>query len=313
MQARLTQAAQVEVKRAEGLEGLLDRFINYLDVSQSSVKTYHAGVKNFLNFLAEKEVTQPTRDTVIAYKKEVTARHSASTASLYLSSVRRFFSWLEAEGLYPDVATGVKSPTVDTGHKRDCFTASQVKGIISDIDRETLKGKRDYALFCLLSATGLRTVEVMRANVGDIKTFCGEMVLYVQGKGKTSKSDFVKLSEPVVEALKEYLTARADIFTAESPLFISVSHRNFGGRMTTRSISRIAKSAMKHAGYNSKRLTAHSLRHTAITLALLAGMDIRQVSAFARHSSINVTLIYAHDVDRIKSRVENAISNAIFN
>lgn len=311
MQGRLTQATQVEVKRAESLEGLLDRFISYLDVSQSSIKTYHAGVKNFLNFLADKEVTQPTRDTIVAYKKEVTARYSASTANLYMASVRKFFSWLSVEGLYTDITAGVKGVKVDTGHKRDCFTASQVKGIITGINRESLKGKRDYALFCLLSATGLRTVEVMRANIEDVRNICGETVLYIQGKGKTSKSDFVKLSQPVCAALQEYLTARGKTAITE-PLFISVSHRNFGERITTRSISRIAKQAMKCAEYNSKRLTCHSLRHTAVTLALLAGMDIRQVSQFARHSSITVTLIYAHDVERIKSKVENAISNAIF-
>ena len=82
--------------------------------------------------------------------------------------------------------------------------------------------------------------------------------------------------------------------------------------MTTRSISRICKAAMLHAGYNSKRLTAHSLRHSAITLALMAGLPIQEVSQFARHSNISVTMIYSHDIERLKSKCEIAISNAIF-
>ena len=82
--------------------------------------------------------------------------------------------------------------------------------------------------------------------------------------------------------------------------------------MITRSISRICKTAMRDASYNSKRLTTHSLRHSAVTIALLAGLSIQEVSQFARHSSINVTLIYAHDIERLKLKYENAISNAIF-
>ena len=98
----------------------------------------------------------------------------------------------------------------------------------------------------------------------------------------------------------------------DSPLFASLSRRNFGGRMSTRSISRICKNAMIKAGFNSRRLTAHSLRHTSITLALLAGMSLQDVSQFARHSNISVTMIYSHDIDRLKSRCEMAISEAIF-
>ena len=69
---------------------------------------------------------------------------------------------------------------------------------------------------------------------------------------------------------------------------------------------------MKAAGYISSRLTAHSLRHTAITLALLAGQSIQDVQAFARHSSINTTTIYAHNVNRLDSRCESLIERAIF-
>ena len=136
-------------------------------------------------------------------------------------------------------------------------------------------------------------------------------MLYIMGKGKTSKSQFVKLSGHVLQAIRAYLEMRGAVADDE-PLFASLSHRNFGGRMTTKSISRICKSAMINAGFNSRRLTAHSLRHTSITLALLAGMSLQDVSQFARHSNISVTMIYSHDIDRLKSRCEMAISEAIF-
>ena len=72
------------------------------------------------------------------------------------------------------------------------------------------------------------------------------------------------------------------------------------------------KNALKNAGYDSTRLTAHSLRHTAITLALLAGREITEVQQFARHASLNTTMIYNHALDQAKNGCSDAITNAIF-
>lgn len=290
---------------------LLNRFVQYVDVSPATMRSYVSGVRVFLQYLSENDIHAPTRETVLLFKKHLTANKSNGTIATYLSALRRFFSWCASEGLYTNITDGVKSPRVDTGHKKDAFTAGQLKSIISGIERDTLKGKRDYALFCLVSATGLRTVEVVRANVSDIRNTGGVDCLFVQGKGRTSKTEFVKLSGHVMKAIQAYLTARGTVADDE-PLFASISHRNNGGRMTTRSISRICKKAMISAGYVSKRWTAHSLRHSAITLALIAGISIQEVTQFARHSSIAITQIYSHDVERLKSRCESAISEAIF-
>ena len=82
--------------------------------------------------------------------------------------------------------------------------------------------------------------------------------------------------------------------------------------MTTRSISRLAKTTMQAAGYDSERLTAHSLRHTAVTLSILAGKDITEVKQFARHANIQTTLIYNHALEKEKNTCAAAVSAAIF-
>ena len=293
------------------ISGLLDRFIQYVDVSQVTTRSYISGIRAFLNYLSDNSINTPTRDNVIEYKKYLSKNKNTGTIATYLSALRRFFAWTEAEGLFPNITSGIKSPRVDLGHKKDAFSAQQLKTIISGINRDNLKGARDYAIFCLISATGLRTVEVMRADIGDIRNISGKDCLFVMGKGRSSKSEFVQLSGHVMKAIQAYLNMRGEV-SQEAPLFASVSHRNTGGRLTTRSISGICKSAMKAAGFNSHRLTAHSLRHTAITLALIAGISIQEVSQFARHSNISVTMIYSHDVERLKSKCENTISNMIF-
>ncbi len=290
---------------------LLNRFVQYVDVSPATLRSYISGVKVFLQYLSDNSINTPNRDTVLLFKKYLSENKSTGTIATYLSALRRFFSWTESEGFFPNITSGVKSPRVDGGHKKDCFTANQLKTIIGGINRDNLKGARDYALFCLISATGLRTVEAMRADISDIRNIGGEDCLFVMGKGRTSKSEFVKLSGHVMKAIQAYLRMRGEVSENE-PLFASVSRRNFGDRMTTRSISRICKGAMIQAGYVSKRWTAHSLRHSAVTLALMAGISIQEVSQFARHSNISVTMIYAHDVERLKSKCESTISNLLF-
>ena len=67
--------------------------------------------------------------------------------------------------MYSDITSGVKRPRVDAGHKKDALSTMQLKQIISGIERKTLKSKRDYTIFCLTAAIGLRTCEVIRADI----------------------------------------------------------------------------------------------------------------------------------------------------
>ncbi len=178
------------------------------------------------------------------------------------------------------------------------------------MNTDTLKGKRDFALIALCMTTGIRTIEVRRADVGDLSTMAGFTVLYVQGKGHDEKADFVKIAEPVEDALRLYLKERKA--KDKEPLFASTSNNNRGKRITTRSISRIIKDSLVNAGYNSDRLTAHSMRHTAATMNLLNGGTLEETRQLLRHTSINTTMIYAHNLERMANESENRIAGAIF-
>ena len=189
--------------------------------------------------------------------------------------------------------------------------AKQLRLVLSTIERDSLKGKRNYAIMTLMCVGGLRTIEVIRANVEDMRRLGDFTVLYIQGKGRKDRTEFVKLPGPVFDAINDYLKERCNV-NEKDPLFISTSNRNANSRLTTRTISGIAKQAMRKAGFDSPRLSAHSLRHSAVTLSLLAGADLADVQSFARHSSITTTQIYSHAVDRINSSCENMICDAIF-
>ena len=303
---------KLSLYKSEITTEIINSYVEYLDVSEATIRTYLTGIRRLLKYLSERDIKVPNQKDIQDYKREILRDGlKSSTVALYLTSIRRFFSWTAQRGLYANIAEGIKSPKQDKGHKKDYFSAESIKAIMKGIDRSTLEGKRNYAMIALMTCGGLRTVEVIRANVEDMRTLGDVTVLYVQGKGRTDKKEFIKITSKVADALREYFHARGHVSENE-PLFTSMSRRNSGKRLTTRSISGICKSAMRKAGYDSARLTAHSLRHTAVTLALTAGQTLAEVQMFARHSSITTTQIYAHNLERINSMCEASISEAIF-
>ena len=293
-------------------EELYLRFVNYIDAKPKTVQTYTRALKQLFSYFNANGITQPQRDDIISYRESLKdTGHKPTTISNYITATRLFFEWLEQESIYPNVAAHVKGATLNRDHKKDYLTSRQVKTILSDIDRSTPQGVRDYAILALMVNGGLRTVEVARANISDLRTLGDDTVLYIQGKGRDEKAEYIKVSAPVEAAIREYLKLRGET-SPEEPLFTSMSNNSKGGRMTTRSISRIAKDSMVEAGYNSDRLTAHSLRHTAVTLSLLAGRPLEEVQQFARHANIATTMIYNHALDRAKNACGEAIAKAIF-
>lgn len=291
---------------------LLTDFFLFLDVSEKTMATYRRALKQLFIFFHKNNISTPTYDSILLFKKELESRKCKSaTIALYLAAARRFFSWCEQKNIFPNIAVGVKAPRQERGHKRDFLGAKQLKLVLNTIERDSLKGKRNYAIMTLMCVGGLRTIEVIRANVEDMRRLGDFTVLYIQGKGRKDRTEFVKLPEPVFDAINDYLKERCNV-NEKDPLFISTSNRNTNSRLTTRTISGIAKQAMRKAGFDSPRLSAHSLRHSAVTLSLLAGADLADVQSFARHSSITTTQIYSHAVDRINSSCENMICDAIF-
>lgn len=293
------------------LEELLDNFIRAQDVKASSRESYRKGLKKFLEWLRARGITQPTQQTILDYKESLKESGLTSfSISAYIVTVRKFFNWLEATQGLPNIAKGIKGAKRARGFRKDPLTLDQVKELLDSIDRAELPGLRDYALINLFVRTGLRTIEAIRANVGDIRQEGGEALLWIQGKGRDDKDEFVLLTGETLKPIYEYLQARGDT-KPEAPLFSSMSHRNGGARLTTRTLRRIIRGRLQAIGIGSDRLTAHSLRHTAITLSLKAGATIQEAQALARHANINTTLIYAHNIDRIKQAPERKIDALI--
>ena len=136
---------------------------------------------------------------------------------------------------------------------------------MKSIDKTDLIGKRDFALIYLMLKCGLREIEVVRANIEDMRSRGNETVLYIQGKAWQTKNDFVIVLPEVNKAINEYLRHRKPK-SQQEPLFTAIGNRS-KGRLSTRAIRERVNCYLSKAGIKRKSITTHSLRHTCTSSA----------------------------------------------
>lgn len=295
------------------LEKWLPYFLAELDAAQSTKKTYARIIRIFYRYLNEHNITLPQKMDLITYKEYLKdTGKSANTIQNYIIGIKQIFKWAVDRGLYhEDITRGVKGVKLPKEHQRDALTRDQVRSVAKTFDRTTLKGKRDYAMYVLMVTTGARTIELVRANIGDIGSYYGESALFVQGKGMLDKSRPLKIAFTTEQALKDYLTARGH--TDDSlPLFASNSNQNKGGRLSTRSIRGVVQDALEKSIIKTKRTSAHSLRHTFATENLLAGGTLQETQNVLGHASISTTMKYTHNHQRRSNNSESRVADALF-
>lgn len=273
---------------------------------------------------AEHEAIKLDPDSITGWKYRTDAHGNPlkinckpNTIAQYLRSVCQFFRWTAANGYYPDIAANIHAPKLrHDRHSKEALTAPEVLAIEKSIaqraqertqaaqnaqkdtagrmQRSTEQGKRLYAMYLLAVNAGLRTVEISRANIKDLETKGGQTWLYIWGKGRTEADQKKPIAPEVAAAVKEYLKSRTDKPTGNSPLFVSTGNRSRGKRIAATTISTMLKRAMQEAGFDSERITAHSLRHTAGTNVQEITGNLYATQLYMRHSNPATTEIYLH-------------------
>jgi len=295
---------------------LIHTFLNSLDVKLSSKALYKRTIAQYFNWLKKQKLTLDivTVAEVINYKQELlSSGMSPLSVGSYITVVRKFYQWAEANKLYPNIAKDVKTPKRKQQFKKQSLTDIQAKSLLDYYKELEGEVKRDYAIVSLLLRTGLRTIELIRANVEDITFKEGKRVLLIQGKGRDEKDNFVILTDKAFKPIEEYIQTRG-AHKVKEPLFISASNNNIGGRLTTRAISRIVKEGLKEIGLNDRSLTAHSLRHTTAVSLIRRGVSLEHIQGVLRHSNPATTQIYLSSVaeeQRLKQNTE-AILDEVF-
>lgn len=294
----------VKVGNTDDWRGVIATFVAAQDVKESSRNLYTRTLTQYFKWIQEqgKAINLLTRQDILEYKDSLhSAGLSALTIGSYIVAVRKFYEWAEAEKLYPNIAKGIKTPKRVQAFKKQHLTDNKSAELLQHFQSLSL---RDYAIVNLILRTGLRTIEVVRADVGDI-TFKGDRrILKIWGKGHTEKDDFVVLSDKAYEPIRAYLETRKGAKAGE-PLFTSMSRQNSGERLTTRTISHLCKEGLQAIGLDGKEFTAHSLRHTTAVAILKHGGSITDVQEVLRHTSPVTSQIYTESVKE-EMRLQNA-------
>lgn len=208
----------------------------------------------------------------------------ASTRAGRINAVSSFYRFVQRNvggGYLPNPAEHAPRPEVSRRSRTRRLTAEE----LTALRRVALaRGPQVYALVQLLVGAGLRISEALESDSQHLKREGAEWYLYVQRKGSEDRVA-VQVPVPAVRALHRYLKGR------RGPLFVD---RN-GGRLSRRAAANKIQYAALAAGIRDRNVTPHSLRHTATTLALDAGVSIRDVQVQMGHSSTETTARYDRD------------------
>lgn len=310
------EATPATLKTRPNFTEAIDAFLASLDLSENTIAAYRRGLNNFFKWMADNGKDTPTRSDIRAYKDHLTETYKASTAGLYLSAVRCFFQGAADEAGRPElnIAARIRSPRKPKGHAKLPMTADQARAVIDNIDGDSIADKRDHAIACVALYGCLRCIEITRLDVEDVRPNPeGGASLDIMGKGHTEKDAIVNIAPEAMEAVDTYLKAReeAEGRRPSGALFVSTSNRSIGKRLSRRTVSKILKTAMQAVGIDDPRITAHSYRHTGITLIIQGGGSHDEAQKHARHVKADTTDIYIHEDEARRNTATMTIADML--
>lgn len=232
--------------------------------------------------------------------------YKASTIKRKLAAIRGFFDWLIALGVlqqnpaHRQLVRKVRQ--VDRKNRRILFlSAEEARRLVEATAASGAAHLRDRALILTLLHCVLRRSEAAAMDVEHLRPLGRYWVLDIP-HAKGGADQYVKVPDHVVEEI-ERMKRHYGITTG--PLWRSLSPNNRDGRLSPHSIYTIVRTAAGRAGL--PRIGAHTLRHTGCTLAIEAGASIQQVQNHARHKSIETTMVYVHQRDRLRDSAADFI------
>ncbi|MBE6189959.1 MAG: site-specific tyrosine recombinase XerD [Alistipes sp.] len=280
------------------------RYRTYIKVekrlSENSVEAYMRDLEQFAHFVLVKWDVPPRkveREMVERYLEWLydEGREKSSQARM-LSGIRSFFNYLLLnDEIQSSPAEDISAPKAGRTLP-DVLTTEEIDRLISSIEVDTVKGRRDRAIVEVLYSCGLRVSELITLRVSDL--FFGEGYIRVIGKG--DKQRLVPISDLARERISLYLDERKAAKSNEEVLFLN----NRGKQLTRVMIFTILRRAALRAGID-KKISPHTLRHSFATHLLEGGAGIRQVQELLGHESILTTEIYTHlEAEHLRSTVE---------
>lgn len=286
----------------------LDIDVSAGDASADTLKTYTRQLYQFLQWCDRRQLNPVTliKDDIKKYRHWMIKQQQYKPATIALKlAVVRFYQAAVEKGLIAiNPAAGVKPPRekFDPAEKITYLEQVEVETLLDIIPRDgTLKSARDRAMLAIMALEGTRTIELHRADIASLVRQGNNLGIRVEGKRSIR---VVPLTPDIANLLVEYLHQRetsGEVLKPTRPLFIGTSTNSRGKRISRRGIRSVVDTYLSQASLKhtpGRTISAHSLRHTAGTLALRSGADLRQVQDLLGHSDPRTTSIYTHVGDR---------------
>lgn len=301
------------------LESLALRYLEERDIARRSRELYETILKQYILHLKDHQISYAKTCDVVDYLEQK-RNQGYSTSWIYqqISVIKGLYRYLSSNqkrlGLpveyTHDITESIKNERMKKGISKPILTISQAKQLIlcTKNKRKYIWHYRDHAMLYLMITTGMRSIEIRRARKKDLRAVNNQMILYVQGKGRGSADEFVKITPGVEAAIGDYLNRRKD----KNPyLFVSHSKHTDIPNLSRTFFIRMFRRVLKDCDLEYTQITPHSLRHTAATVNLLRDGSLESTRQFMRHANLSSTMIYAHHVERMRDDSESQIERFI--
>lgn len=285
-----------------GFNQLTFQFTEHMKVknySPATAKSYIREMKNFFCYLKENSITdikRATKDILKAYQLKITEYrdkenkgYTASTISVKIRAVKRFFEYLESSNhILVNPAEYLKEPKKETRLPKAVLTQDEVRLILDQPNLSTMTGIRDRTVLEVFYSTGIRLEELINLSIYDCDLQGG---LLRVNKGKFAKDRVVPLGKHAVKFLKEYITHVRPHFTRNNKTIRNLFVSQLGTPLSGQVVEIMVRTYAREAGIK-KKVTPHVFRHTFATELVKNGADITAVQKMLGHSDLRVTHIY---------------------
>lgn len=232
---------------------------------------------DFLSYLANDRNTNPSS---VAPDYGITA----SSRARKLSAIKSFYKYLtvRTKQLEENPVADLEYPKLRKSLPK-YLTLEQSAALLQAVSGQN--EKRDYAILMLFLNCGIRRSELVNLNISDIY----EDRIRVVGKG--NKERFVYFGSACRKAIDAYMPERNKKVLSDNRALFGSRDNN---RISVTAVHRLVKKALLQAGLDSTQFSAHKLRHTAATMMLSGGVDVKTVQEVLGHENLNTTQIYTH-------------------
>ena len=291
---------------------------NIMGQSQLTISEYYLDLRMFLRFIKLMRADMPIttdldtidiRDIDIAFIREIDTPDifdflsylandravnpesaapdygiSAAARARKLSSIKSFYKYLtvRTKQLEENPVAELEYPKLRKSLPK-YLTLDQSAALLQAVSGQN--EKRDYAILMLFLNCGIRRSELVGLNLTDVY----EDRIRVVGKG--NKERFVYFGSACRKAIDVYLEERKQIELSDNRALFGSRDKN---RISVTAVHRLVKKALLQAGLDSTQFSAHKLRHTAATMMLSGGVDVKTVQEVLGHENLNTTQIYTH-------------------